>query len=151
MAEIWFYHLEREPVENVLPGLLARGVQRGLRLCVQSPDAESLTALSEKLWSFEDVAFLAHGAQGDPQPEHQPIYLATGGENPNGAGYRFFIKGAAPDDVGQLSRASILFDGNSSAAVEQARQLWKRFKAEGHTISYWKQDEQGRWKDQAAG
>lgn len=151
MAEVWFYHLEREPVENVLPGLLARGLQRGLRLAVQSPDAARLKAVSEKLWAHEDVAFLAHGLAGDPAPERQPIYLATGGENPNTAPYRFFVDAAVPETLDGLTRASIMFDGNSEPAVAQARALWKRFKAEGHAINYWKQDEQGRWKDQAAG
>ena len=57
-------------------------------------------------------------------------------------------------DLGQfidaLARASIMFDGNEQTAVEQARALWKRFKAEGHEISYWKQDEERRWRNQAS-
>jgi len=150
MADVWFYHLEREPVENVLPGLLARGRQRGLRLAVQSPDAARLNALSEKLWALEDVAFLAHGLAGDPAPERQPIYLSTDGKNPNAAPYRFFVDTAVPETMDGLVRASIMFDGNSESAVAQARGLWKHFKAEGHAISYWKEDGEGRWKDQAA-
>lgn len=150
MAEVWFYHLEREPVENVLPGLLARGLQRGLRLAVQSSDAERLKALSEKLWAIEDVAFLAHGDAETPSPEQQPIYLALDPANPNGAAYRFFIDGAAPDSLTGLERASIMFDGGDAAAIEKARALWRRCKAEGHAISYWKQDDAGRWINQAA-
>ncbi len=150
MAEVWFYHLEREPVEDVLPGLLARGLQRGLRMAVQTGNAERLKILSDKLWALEDVAFLAHGDAATPLPEVQPVYLAAGDENPNAAAYRFFIDGAQPADIGNLSRASILFDGTDASAIDLARALWKRFKSEGHAISYWKQDEQGRWKDQAA-
>lgn len=150
MAEVWFYHLEREPVEDVLPGLLARGLQRGLRMAVQSPSEDRLKLLSEKLWGFEDVAFLAHGDASTPMPEAQPIYLAESSENPNAAAYRFFIDGAEPLDISALTRASIMFDGNDQSVIEQARTLWKQFKAEGHAISYWKQDEEGRWKDQAS-
>lgn len=151
MAEVWFYHLEREPVEDVLPGLLARGLQRGLRLAVQSPSQEKLKALSERLWGLEDVAFLAHGDAATPMPGLQPIYLSENGGNPNNAAYRFFVDGADPEDLSHLTRASIMFDGNDDAALDKARALWKRCKSEGHAISYWKQDEQGRWKDQAAG
>lgn len=149
MAEVWFYHLDREPVEDVLPGLLARGLQRGLRLAVQAPSEDLLKQLSERLWAFEDVSFLAHGDASMPSSEAQPIYLALSGENPNAAAYRFYIAGAQPTDLENMSRASIMFDGNDAAAIDQARNLWKRFKAEGHTISYWKQGENRRWKDQA--
>lgn len=149
MAEVWFYHLEREPVEDVLPGLLARGLQRGLKLAVQSPDAEALRTLSERLWAQEDVAFLAHGDATTPGPQRQPIYLATDAANPNGASFRFFIAGAEPELLAGLARASIMFNGNDAAAIEQARALWRRFKADGHAISYWKQDDTGRWVNQA--
>ena len=150
MAEVWFYHLEREPVEDVLPGLLARGLVRGLRLTVQSPNAERLKLLSDKLWGLEDVAFPAHGDAATPLPKEQPIYLTTTDENPNASAYRFFMDGAEPADLANFTRASVMFDGSDASALEQARTLWKRCKAEGHNISYWKQDEQGRWKDQAA-
>jgi len=150
MAEIWFYHLEREPVEDVLPGLLARGLQRGLRMAVQSSSQERLKLLSEKLWAHEDVAFLSHGDASTPMPGEQPIYLALSSENPNAADYRFYIDCAEPAGIDALARASIMFDGNEQTAVEQARALWKRFKAEGHEISYWKQDEERRWRNQAS-
>jgi DNA polymerase III subunit chi len=151
MAEVWFYHLEREPVENVLPGLLARGLQRELRMAVQGTDSARLAALSDRLWGHEDVAFLAHGGADDPAPEDQPIYLSIDGASPNKANYRFFVDGAEPESVEGLVRASIMFDGNMEDSLTQARALWKRFKAEGHAISYWKQDNEGRWKNQADG
>lgn len=150
MAEIWFYLLEREPVESVLPGLLARGLQRGLRMTVESASQETLAQVSERLWAHDDVAFLAHGDASTPMPERQPVYLTTTAENPNRSTYRFYIAGAAPEALEGLERASVLFDGSDAAAIERARTLWRRFKAEGHAISYWKQDEGGRWVNQAA-
>lgn len=150
MAEIWFYMLEREPVDAVLPGLLARGLQRGLRLAVQAGDAEAIKLLSEKLWAYEDVAFLAHGDAATPMPEKQPIYLTTAEDNPNAATYRFYIAGAEPAALDGLTRASIMFDGNEQTAIDRARAMWRRFKEEGHAISFWKQDEAGRWVNQAA-
>ena len=150
MAEVWFYLLEREPVEAVLPGLLARGMQRGLRMAVQAESVDALAQVSERLWAHEDVAFLAHGDSSTPMPERQPIYLTTSPDNPNGATYRFYIAGAAPETLDGMDRASVMFEGGDEAAVERARTLWRLFKAEGHAIAYWKQDETGRWVNQAA-
>ena len=53
-------------------------------------------------------------------------------------------------DISGLTRAVILFDGNDAEAVEQARAGWKRFRAAGHEVSYFQQDESGRWQNRAA-
>ena len=148
MAEIYFYHLGEEPLERILPGLIRRGLERGLRMAIESADADRIPKISELLWSVEDVAFLAHGF-GEDAPEHQPIWLCADPENPNGATYRFFVDGAMPQSIEGLDRALILFDSNSEEALLKARAEWKKRKAEGHAISYWKQDDNGKWKNQA--
>jgi DNA polymerase III subunit chi len=150
MAEVWFYHLERKTVDDELPGLLLRGLDRGVRMAVITLSAERVKALSQQLWGVEDTAFIPHGFEGEPLLHAQPIYLSADGQVPNAAAYRFYIDGTAPENVIDLERASILFDGRDETAVQQARDLWRRFKAEDIAIRYWKQDEEGRWKDQAA-
>ena len=149
MADVWFYHLERKPVDDELPGLLQRGLERGVRMAVVTTTTERVKELSQKLWGIEDTAFIPHGCEGEPLPEQQPIYLSADGGVPNAAGFRFFIDGTAPDAMTGIERASILFDGRDETAVQQARDLWRRFKAEAVPIRYWKQDEEGRWRDQA--
>jgi DNA polymerase III subunit chi len=150
MADIWFYHLERESAEKVLPSLLARGLERDLRMVVQTVDPARVKEISHVLWAHEDVAFLPHGIPGEPDPEEQPIYLTASDDNPNAATFRFFVDGAAPSTLQGLVRACILFNGNDEVALQQARALWKRFKAESHVIVYQKRDDTGRWVDQAA-
>ncbi|MGA7117695.1 MAG: DNA polymerase III subunit chi, partial [Hyphomicrobium sp.] len=39
-SEVLFYHLERQPLERVLPGLLEKTLQRGWRAVVQAGSAE---------------------------------------------------------------------------------------------------------------
>jgi DNA polymerase III subunit chi len=150
MAEVWFYHLERKSAEDELPGLLQRGLERGVRMAVFTSSPERVKELSQKLWGSEPTAFIPHGFEGETFPEQQPIYLGVGAEFPNGARFGFFIDGAGPGAVDAFDRASILFDGNDELATQQARELWRRFKGEGAVIRYWKQDDDGRWKDQAS-
>jgi DNA polymerase III subunit chi len=151
MAEVWFYHLERKSADAELPRILLRGLERGLRMAVVTSTPERVKEFSQKLWGLEEAAFIPHGFEGEPNPAQQPIYLCTDDNALNGAAYSFYIDGTAPATLEGCDRASIMFDGNDEAAVEQARTLWRRFKAENATIRYWKQDEEGRWKDQAAG
>jgi DNA polymerase III subunit chi len=150
MAEVWFYHLERTTADAELPRLLQRGLERGLRMAVVTSTLERVKQFSQKLWGLEDISFIPHGFEGEPHPTSQPIYLCTDDTIPNAAAFAFYIDGTSPTSLQNLERASIMFDGTNETALEQARTLWRHFKSENATIRYWKQDDEGRWKDQAA-
>ena len=145
MTEILFYHLEHKPWEQVLPKQLSTALERGWRCVVQVGDAARVEEVSELLWKNDADLFLTHGTKADGRADRQPIWLTAEVENPNAANVKFFIEGAAVDDVAGLTRAVILFDGHDEAAVTRAREDWKRFKAQGFEISYYQQDENHRW------
>ena len=48
MTELLFYHLQRAPLEKVLPGLLERSLERGWRCAVEA-SPERLRALDDIL------------------------------------------------------------------------------------------------------
>jgi DNA polymerase-3 subunit chi len=149
VTEILFYHLERQPLEKVLPQLLERSRTRGWRVVVQADSEERIEALSALLWSYADDSFLPHGTVRDGLAAMQPIWLTPGDDNPNGATVRFFVGGAMPAGYDGLDRAVLMIDGGDAETVERARSVWKDAAAQGHEISYWRQDEDGRWQDRA--
>ncbi len=148
MTEIWFYHLQRQPLERVLPTLLEKSLERGWRVVVQAKSAERLEALDTLLWTYADDSFLAHGSARDGDAERQPIYLTTGSENPNGAALRLFIEGAdvVLADADAYVRAILLFDGRDEEQLAHARAQWKSLKAAGCALAYWQQSEAGGWE-----
>lgn len=151
MTEVLFYHLEHRPWEQVLPRLLSATLERGWRAVVQVGDEAKVETVSEALWaSLPEDSFIPHGSAIDGRPEAQPVWLTASEETPNGASVRFYIESAGVADVSSLARAVILFDGADAAAVERARADWRRFQSEGHTISYWQQDENLRWQNKSA-
>ena len=95
MTEILFYHLQRQPIERVLPALLEKSLERGWRVIVQAASEERIEALDAHLWTFRDDAFLPHGVWRDPEAREQPILLTVNDDNPNQASVRFLIDGAA--------------------------------------------------------
>ena len=151
MTPVFFYHLERQPLDAVLPKLLAMSLERGWRVVVQAGTEERAESLAAQLWGFDDESFLPHGTKADGFPDLQPVWLTAEDENPNNANIRFYVDGATVGEIGGLTRAVIMFDGNDQQAVDAAREGWKRFKAAGHEVSYWQQDDQGRWQNRAAG
>jgi DNA polymerase III subunit chi len=151
MTEIYFYHLERQPLDKALINLIERSIGRGWSCVVQAGSEERVDALDTLLWTYEDESFLPHGTVKDGHPELQKVFLTTSEDNPNGAQIRFVVDGAALPDVSGYQRAVYMFDGHDEAAVVLARQQWKAAKDQGHTLSYWQQDQDGRWVNRASG
>ena len=148
-CEIWFYHLERSSLEQVLPDLLEKTLARGWRAQVRARDEARLDDLDERLWTWKDDAFLAHGKAGELHEARQPIVLTTGQANENAAQALFLVDGAEPGDVTGYVRCITLFDGRDEAATAEARVRWKGFAAQGLPVSYWRQTEDGRWEKKA--
>lgn len=149
-AEILFYHLQSQPLERVLPTLLARSRERGWKVAVEASSAERVSALDDHLWTYADDAFLPHGTDQEPEAASQPILLTTSEANPNNAAIRFCVDGARiPDALDGYERIVLMFDGDDPDALAKAREDWKRLKAVGHAATYWQQDENGRWEKKA--
>ena len=77
--EIWFYHLERSTLDQVLPGLLEKTLQRGWRALVRGAVAHRLDDIDEHLWTYRDDSFLPHGQASEPHAARQPIGAAAHG------------------------------------------------------------------------
>lgn len=156
MSEVRFYHLTTVDLETALPQLLEKTLERGKRALVLAGSQERVEALADWLWRYDDRGFLPHGTAKDGRPEDQPIWLGLAGEsaseeNPNAAGYLFLTDGATSAHLAGYERTSVLFDGNDPERLQQVRGLWRSLKDAGHGLSYWQQDERGRWTQKAEG
>lgn len=154
MTDVWFYHLQRETLENALPPLLQKTLERNWRAVVRAGGQERVDALDAHLWTFRDDAVLPHGRAADGFAARQPIYLTAGTELPNGPHALFLVDGAAPGDwtapdLTLLERIVLIFDGRDEIALAEARRQWTAAKAAGHPATYWKQSAAGRWEKQA--
>lgn len=149
MTEVLFYHLERQPLERVLPTLLEKTLERGWRAVIQAASEERIEALSTALWTYRDDSFLPHGAGRDGNAALQPVWLTAETDNPNGANIRFLVDGSDTDDISGYDRAVYLFDGHDGDAVARAREQWKAARAKGYEVTYWQQAQTGRWERKA--
>ena len=147
MTEVLFYHLQNMTVENVLPPLLEKSLERGWRVIVQSTSEERADALDAHLWTYRDDSFLPHATWRAGDAADQPVLLAVTEANPNQANVRFLIDNAAlPADSDSYERMVLLFNGDDTEALAQARGVWTDCKSRGFEVTYWQADEQGRWR-----
>jgi DNA polymerase-3 subunit chi len=150
MTEILFYHLQGQKLENVLPALLEKSLERGWRVVVQGASEERIDALDAHLWTYRDDGFLPHGTWREQDCALQPVLLTVNEGNPNTASVRFLVEGApVPADAEAYQRIVLLFDGDDEDAVAAARAQWTEVKARGFDATYWQPDEHGRWAKKA--
>ena len=132
MTEILFYQLNGQTLEQMLPPLIARSLERGWRVAVQASSDERIEALDAHLWTWRDDAFLPHGTWREAEAAEQPILLTVNAENPNAAVVRFLVDGAdVPADASAYQRLVLLFDGDDPEALETARTRWTSAKNRG--------------------
>jgi DNA polymerase-3 subunit chi len=158
MTEIRFYHLQRTRLEDTLPVMLERCYARGERALVMAGSPERVEALAAHLWTYRPDSFLPHGTAKDGEAGAQPIFLTAGTENPdgnpansnpNGAQVLILSDGATHPAIGDFRLACELFDGHDEEAVAAARQRWQVYKQAGHALTYFQQDQAGKWEEKA--
>jgi DNA polymerase-3 subunit chi len=152
VTETLFYHLERRGLDDVLPGIIEKTLERGWRAVIRAESSERADAIDGLLWTYSEQTFLPHAQSGDGDPKRQPVLITVEDENPNGANVLFLVGGAQPppwDSVGDFTRVVLMFDGRDEAMLATARAAWKDAKAAGHDVTYWKETPGGKFEKQA--
>lgn len=152
MSEVLFYHLEKQSLDEVLPGLVERTLARGWRALIRAESAERAQAVDNLLWTWSEESFLPHAQPGDGDASKQPVLIAVEEGNPNRADVLFLVGGTTPEswegEAAEFSRIVILFDGRDSSALSGARAAWTAARQSGHDATYWRQSAGGRWEKQ---
>lgn len=150
MTEVLFYHLERQPLERVLPLLVEKSIERGWRAAIRTGRMERVRDLDELLWIYSEDSFLPHSNEADSNLQREPA-LVTSTDNFANLPDVVFLVDRAPflPEVGTFERIVYMFDGQDEDALAEARLAWKEVRAKGLLSTYWQQDENGRWQKKA--
>ena len=145
MADIRFYHMEQSTLDQALPSIALKAWQSGKNVLIRVPDKQEASRLNDLLWTFHPNVFLPHGADGDKHPERQPVFLSANDENVNNAEILILTHGCVIEDISSYAMVCEMLDGRVESQVKDARSRWKIYKEAGHDLTYWQQDENGKW------
>lgn len=151
MTETLFYHLERRSLDDVLPNLVTRTLERGQRVLIKAESADRASAIDNLLWTHDEQSFLPHAQVGDGDSKRQPVLITTEDENANGANVLFLVGGAEPpawNSADAFTRVVLMFDGRDADSLARARGAWKAAKDAGHEVTYWKESPTGKFEKQ---
>jgi len=146
MTEISFYHLTSSTVELALPSLLKKSLDSKKKSLILVPEEKDLKRLDKHLWEYQADSFIPHGTSKDSFAENQPILLSNKEENINNSQFLFALKGASSEFVKNFERYFDIFNGSNENEVKEARERWKKYKEDGFTLVYWKEDSNGKWQ-----
>ena len=150
MAEVLFYHLTESTLEDALPGLLERSVDRGWRAVVQTGTEERRDALDRICGPFATIRSWRMAPIASRIPPSSPILLTTGDGNPNEAQIRFLVDGAVPPDISRLRARRVPVRRPRRRRRSRRRAThWKTMKDAGHAVTYWQQTPDRRWERKA--
>ena len=146
MTEIRFYHLQKQTLDQALPQILEKAFGFGHRIVVHLENDKEVERMNAHLWSFKPDVFLPHGSKKNGYAEQQPIWLTDKDENPNNAGTLVLTQGTVSEDIGKYDLACEMLDGHDKKSVTEARARWKAYQDAGHDVTYWFQDDSGKWE-----
>ena len=149
MADIRFYHMEQSTLDKALPAITLKAWQSGKRVKIRVPDKKEATRLNDVLWTFQPDAFLPHGLSGDKNAARQPVLLSVEDDNANDAQILILTHGCTVNDVSAYSMVCEMLDGRVESQIKDARARWKIYKEAGYDLTYWQQDENGKWNKKA--
>ena len=146
-AEVSIYQLTTHPLEKVLPRILEKVYDGGLKALVLTDTPEHREKLNASPWTYSSGAFLPHGADGNKlsDPQDNPIWVSTEPVNKIEATVLVLTDGRFVEDISQYTRCVDIFDGNNAKALESAEQRREQYRQAGHPVVYWRQSFNGNW------
>lgn len=147
MEPVKFYHLTQRPLVDTLRLLVGKARGANWRVAIRGTDRAALEMLDHALWQGAEDSFLPHGLDGGAHDAEQPVLLSTTAANMNAAQCVMAVHSAqvSAQDVADMKRVFILFDGNDEAALTHARGQWKALTGAGISAQYWS-EESGHWE-----
>lgn len=149
MAEIRFYHLQKQTLEQALPLILEKAYATNQRTLVKMANPDESKRMNAHLWTYNPNIFLPHGNDKEAHPERQPILLTDKDENLNQASILILTQGKTEENLDAYNLCCEMLDGNDDRAIKEARTRWKTYSNAGHNVAYWYQSESGKWEKKA--
>jgi len=142
--QVDFYHLDRAPLERVLPRIAERILESGGRLLIVCGDGKLAERLDTQLWNYSPDSFLPHGRAGEAGEADQPILISTALDPLNRARNVALADGVWREETLGFERVFFFFNGET---IVGARAAWRALAGrEGIEPRYWKQDDDGKWR-----
>lgn len=149
MADIRFYHLQKQSLDQALPLILEKAYSANHRILVKMSNTTEVERMNTHLWTYKPDKFLPHGSNKNGHADKQPIWLTEKDDNENNANVLVLTQGKTEESLDSYSLICEMLDGRNDQAITEARKRWKGYSEAGHDVTYWHQSDSGKWEKKA--
>ncbi|MFT7099291.1 MAG: DNA polymerase IIIc chi subunit [Rickettsiales bacterium] len=139
--EINFYQVDDIIHRSIAP-VLTKILDENKKALIYCKNEGQKTEIDNGLWSFGKTKFIPHATIADKLDHSlQPIFITEIPENTNKADYLIMLNEAENEMLSHFERIFYFF---GSGDLQDARRLWKKYKADSAILSFYKKSE-GTW------
>ena len=140
-----FYQLGVSTIEAAVTGILSKAWAKGVKTTLLTPGPEPTRYWDSLLWRLPVDSFLPHGPATGPDPERQPVLIASEQDDKNGATLIVLVTPHLLAKPEQYDMVIDFVDGSSPDALAASRSRYKKYMDLGCQMEYWIQDQDRRW------
>jgi DNA polymerase III subunit chi len=140
-----FYQLGISSLEAAITGILTKALAKNVKSTLLTPGEELTKYWDNLLWRSPPDSFLPHGPDSGPDPELQPLLIASQTADKNGATLLVMTTPHLLSNPEQFDMVIDFVDPSSSDALTASRSRYKKYMDLGCKLEYWIQSQDGRW------
>jgi DNA polymerase III subunit chi len=132
-------------LEGAITAILAKAWAKGVKSTLLTPGPEPTRYWDGLLWHTPAADFLPHGPASGPDPERQPILIASEQDDQNGATLIVLATPRMIEKPEQFDMVVDFVDGSSQDAKNESRSRYKQYRDLGCNLEYWVQGDDRKW------
>ncbi|MBF0454677.1 MAG: DNA polymerase III subunit chi [Magnetococcales bacterium] len=140
-----FYQLGLSSLEAAVTGILTKAWEKGMRATLLTPGPDPTRYWDSLLWRTPADNFLPHGPDNGPDPDRQPILIASSLNDQNGATLVVLATPQLIEEPANYDMVVDFVDGSSQEDLAASRKRYKQYRELGCHLEYWVQEPNRGW------
>jgi DNA polymerase III subunit chi len=140
-----FYQLGISTLESAITTILNKAFAQGIKSTLLTPGPNPSKYWDNQLWHIPPDAFLPHGIDTNPDPELQPLLIASQPTDKNGATLIVLTTPHLVENPEKFDMLIDFVDGSSPNALTASRTRYKQYMEQGCKMEYWVQGKDNKW------
>jgi len=121
--------------------------KKGNRITVYTQDTSKIEGFDSLLWSYEQLSFIPHLTESDPNLDQTPIVIVSKPENHNNSNVLVLLDHTMPEFKCKFDKVVLMVDKSNDSDMQKTNKIIEDFKSSGITITQYDQaQETGQWQ-----
>ncbi len=140
-----FYSLSRWSLEDAIPRILDKIIEKDNRALILTSSEEEAEELCESLWSTSINKWLGHGTIKDGNPLDQRVFITNEIGNANKSNVLILTDFFYDEKIFSYERCISIFSRDNSQAINFSQEISNKKNGCNVELHFWRQKSDGKW------